>query len=81
MSSKTFAKTVTELATLPEKEQAQVLSFIATLKQHLAQAPGQPITPAQRYPLRGEFYTYIDPLEPAAPAEQWNALGEISDCH
>jgi hypothetical protein len=52
-----------------------MLSFIAILKQNRAQAPGQPTTPAQRYPLRGEFYAYIDPLEPAAPAEQWNALG------
>jgi hypothetical protein len=76
MSSKTFAKAVTELATLSEKEQAQVLSFIATLKQNLAHTPGPPTTPPERYPLRGESYAYIDPLEPATPAEQWNALGE-----
>lgn len=76
MSGETFAKAVTELATLPENEQAQVLSFIETLKQHLAQRPGQPAVPAERYPLRGDSYPYIDPLEPAVPPEQWDALGE-----
>jgi hypothetical protein len=76
MSGETFAKAVTELATLPEQEQAQVLSFIETLKQRLPRTSGTATLPAERYPLRGESYRYIDPLEPAVPAEQWHALGE-----
>jgi hypothetical protein len=76
MNSEIFAKAVTELATLPEADQAQVLSFIETLKHRPPPAPDRSTTPTERYPLRGESYVYIEPLEPAVPAEQWNALGE-----
>jgi hypothetical protein len=75
MRSEIFTKAVTELATLPDEDQAQVLSFIETLKHRLPHAPDRSTTPTERYPLRGEVYTYIEPLEPAVPAEQWHASG------
>lgn len=75
MRNEIFAKAVIELATLPEADQAQVLSFIETLKHRLPPAPDRSTTPTERYPLHGEVYNYLEPLEPAVPAEQWHAWG------
>lgn len=79
MHSETFTKVVAELAVLPEDAHLEVLAFIARWQQN-----NQPVQlampPSARYPLRGEIYTYIDPCEPALPADMWHAIGgEQSD--
>jgi hypothetical protein len=33
--------------------------------------------PENRYPLRGMSYTYIDPFEPAVPAEDWEVYQPV----
>ena len=73
MSSEVFSKVVTQLAVLPEDAQSQVLKFIETLSGHRKTAEDAAIASAP-YPLRGEVYTYIDPCEPAVPANQWHAV-------
>lgn len=80
MSSEVFSKVVTQLAVLPEYVQNQVLVFIETLRGHINTADDAPTTP-DPYPLRGEVYAYIDPCEPAVPADQWHAVNGNADDH
>ncbi|MBI5863985.1 MAG: hypothetical protein HZB38_05675 [Planctomycetes bacterium] len=37
-------------------------------------ADNPPESPPRRFPLRGRAYTYVDPLEPAVGADDWEAL-------
>ena len=76
MSSKTFTQAIAELSVLPEDALTQVLTYIETLKRRYPSRLDKKGTITERYPLRGEVYTYLDPFEPAVPAEVWEANGE-----
>ncbi|MEZ4707653.1 MAG: hypothetical protein R3A44_10625 [Caldilineaceae bacterium] len=77
MSSKSFTQAVTELAVLPEDALLQVLTYIELLKQRYSIDAELKLTSSQRYPLRGESYTYSEPFEPAVPAHAWDAVGDV----
>lgn len=43
-----------------------------------AAKPGRPWPP--EFPLKGSVIRYDDPFEPACPPEEWEAIGEASEC-